>query len=60
MHIQVTIISRLKAALSEAKGKERWREQEASLLPGRTGLAVYPEQSGQKTLWEENTLSWKM
>lgn len=53
MHIQVTIISRLKAALSEAKGKERWREQETSLLPSWAGPTVCPERSGQKILWEK-------
>lgn len=60
MHIQVTIISRLKATLSEAKGKERWRKRETSLSPSRTGPVVYPEQSGRKTLRGKNTLSWKM
>lgn len=55
MHIQVTIISRLKAALSEAKGKERWREQETSLLPPWAGPMACPEQSGQKTLRGKKT-----
>lgn len=40
MHIQVTIISRLKAVLSEAKGKERWRE-------GKIHLSCLREQASR-------------
>lgn len=54
MHIQVTIISRLKAALSEAKGKERWRGARDLSSAFTSRLCSLP-----RTEWAENTVGKK-
>lgn len=56
MHIQLAIISRLKAAPSEAKGKGRQRERRQLSC-----LKSAPEQSGPKPRQGggKKTLSWR-